>query len=201
MRKLMPPAPTCPVKPDRLAAPLLDDKPTRIYVPLLMRSWNMRVCHVNVSYHLGVARTILLVDWHEHMHAVVVSFLSTTPGAKVFQTRWPIIFLPLPSGPGVAVSTDYFAALPVTPRGNCYILLFADKLSRRADMYAVSAAEFTAEGSAGILVNKYMPLWGCSVSLLSDSGLHFCTYVPSCHTLCTSFWACEKSQEAPIPPT
>ena len=38
-------------------------------------------------------------------------------------------------------------------------------------MYAGSAAEFTAEGTADILVNKYMPLWGCPASLLSNNGL------------------------------
>ena len=42
-------------------------------------------------------------------------------------------------------------------------------------MYAVSAAEFTAEGTADILVNKYIPLWGRPVSLLSDNGLQFCS--------------------------
>ena len=42
-------------------------------------------------------------------------------------------------------------------------------------MYAVSAAESTAEGTADILVNKCIPLWGCPVSLLSDKGLQFCS--------------------------
>ena len=89
--------------------------------------------------------------------------------------RWPILSLPLPSGPGVTVSVDYFGPLPVTPRGNSYILIFTDRFSRRADMYDVSAAEFTAEGTANILVNKYIPLWGFPASLLSDNGLKFCS--------------------------
>ena len=88
---------------------------------------------------------------------------------------WSILFLPLPSGPGVAVSVDYLAPLPVTPRGNSYITLFTDRLSRRKDMYAVSVAEFTAEGTADILVNKYILLWGCPTSLLFDNGLHICS--------------------------
>ena len=40
-------------------------------------------------------------------------------------------------------------------------------------MYAVSTAEFTAEGTADILVNKNIPLWGCLASLLSDNRLQF----------------------------
>ena len=60
-------------------------------------------------------------------------------------------------GPGVTVSVDYFGPLPVTPRENSDNLLFTDRFSRHADMYAVSVAKFTAEGTADILVNKYIP--------------------------------------------
>ena len=42
-------------------------------------------------------------------------------------------------------------------------------------MYTVSAAEFTAEGTSDILVNKYIPLWGCPASFLSENGLQFCS--------------------------
>ena len=42
-------------------------------------------------------------------------------------------------------------------------------------MYAVSAAELTAEGTAEILVNKCIPLWGCSGSLHSDNGSQLCS--------------------------
>ena len=65
--------------------------------------------------------------------------------------------------------------LPVTPRGNTCILLFTGSFSRRADMFAVTAAEFTAEGTANILINRYIPLWGCPRSILSDNGLQFCS--------------------------
>ena len=59
-------------------------------------------------------------------------------------------------------------------RGNSYILLFTDRFSRRADMFAVTTAEFTAEGTANILVNRFIPLWGCPSTLLSDNGSQFC---------------------------
>ena len=89
--------------------------------------------------------------------------------------RWPIISMPLPKGPGVAVSVDYFVPLPVTPRGNTYILLFTDRVSRRVDMLPVTAAEFTAEGTANILVSQYIPLWWCPRIILSKNVLQYCS--------------------------
>ena len=83
--------------------------------------------------------------------------------------------MPLPEGPGVAVSVDHFGPLPVTPRGHTYILLFTDRFSRRADMFPATAAEFTAEGTANILVNQYIRLWGCPRTILSGNGLQFCS--------------------------
>ena len=44
-----------------------------------------------------------------------------------------------------------------SPRDNTYILLFTDRFSRRADVFPVTAAEFTAEGTNNILVNQYFP--------------------------------------------
>ena len=88
--------------------------------------------------------------------------------------RWPVLPIPLPNSPGVAVSVDYFGPLPITARGNSYILLFTDRFSRRADMFAVTTADFTAEGTANIVVNRFIPLWGCPFTLLSDNGPQFC---------------------------
>ena len=51
-------------------------------------------------------------------------------------------------------------------------------------MYAVAAAEFTAEGTANILINRCIPLWACLRSILSDNGLHFCSKLsPAVHQL------------------
>ena len=83
--------------------------------------------------------------------------------------------MPLPNGPGILVRVDYFGPLPTTPRGKSYILLFTDRFSRRADMYATAEAEFTASNTADTLVDRYIPLWGYPVSLLSDNGLQLCS--------------------------
>ena len=87
--------------------------------------------------------------------------------------RWPTLCLPQPNGPGILISVDYFGPLPITPRGNTYILLFTDRFSCRTDMYATTDAEFTTSGAADILIDRYIPLWECPVTLLSDNELQF----------------------------
>ena len=57
-RKLTPPTPVCPDKPGGRAARHFHDKPTRIYVPLLMQPWIMQAFHANAAFHFGVARTL-----------------------------------------------------------------------------------------------------------------------------------------------
>ena len=94
------------------------------------------------------------------------------------QTTWltvrlPIISITLPKGPGIAISVDYFGPLQVTPRGNTYILPITDRSSLRAGVFATTAAEFTAEGTANILVNQYITLRGCPRTMLSDNGVQF----------------------------
>ena len=79
-----------------------------------------------------------------------------------------------PNSPGIPVSVDNFGSLSITARGNYYIFHFTDRSSLRADMFAVTAAEFTAEGTANISVNRFDLLWGCPSTLLSDNRLQVC---------------------------
>ena len=167
--------------PTRLRRPPLDD-PIRIYVPLLARPWIMHACHADASYHLGVTRTPKMLErflWWVGMEACTKWWVRRCLKYQARKTsrqtvRWPVLFIPLPDSPGVSVSVDYFGPLSTTALGNSYILLFTDRFSRRADMFAVTTAEVTAEGAANILVNRFIPLWGCPSTLLSDNGLQFC---------------------------
>ena len=81
--------------------------------------------------------------------------------------------MPLPSGPGQIVSVDYFGPLPITQNGNKHILLCTDRFSRHIAAYAATQDERTAEGTARIFVEQYIPLWGCCYTLLSDNGPEF----------------------------
>ena len=162
---------------------LLNDEPIRIYVPLLMRPWIMQTCHSTASCHLGTRRTLRILErfyWWIGVNVCTRWWLRHCLKCQARKTprptvRLPIISMPLPEGRGIAISVDYFGPLPFTPRGNTYILLITDRFSRRADMFAVAAAEFTAEGTANILVTQYIALWGCPPTILSDNGLQFCS--------------------------
>ena len=167
--------------PARLRRPPFND-PVRIYVPLLARPWMMHACHADTSCHLGVTRTLKMLErfyWWVGMEACTKWWVRRCLKCQARKTsrqtvRWPILPIPLPNSPGVAVSVDYFGPLPITARGSSYILHFTDRFSRRADMFAVTTAEFTAEGTTNILVNRFIPLWGCPSTLLSDNGPQFC---------------------------
>ena len=104
------------------------------------------------------------------MHAVVASPLLEVPSAEN-----PTADCPLAHHRNASAGRSRHRPLPVTPRGNTYILLFIDRFSRRADMLPVTAAEFTAESTTNIPVNQYIPLWGCPRTILSDNGLQFCS--------------------------
>ena len=109
--------------------------------------------------------------------------------------RRPVILLPLPPGPSIAVSVDNFEPLPVKPRGNTYILLFTDRFSRRGDIFAVTAAEFTAEGMANILINRYVAFSFTGAHVASSRTTVFSS-TPSFPTSYMSL-AFEKSPPAP----
>ena len=103
--------------------------------------------------------------------------------------------MPLPEEPGIAIRVDCFGLLPVTSRGDTYILLFTDRFSRRADMFAVTAAEFTAEGTADVLINRYIPLWGCPRS--KNSRTTASRFAQSFRMPSTSFLGFGKLTPAP----
>ena len=141
----------------------------------------MQACNSTASCHLGTTRTLRVLErfhWLIDMTVCTRWWLRHCLKCQARQTprltvRWPIITMPLREGPGVAVSVDCSGPLPVTPRGSTYIMLFTDRFSRRADMFPVTAAEFTAEGTADTLVNQYIPLWDCPRTILSGTRLQF----------------------------
>ena len=120
-----------------------------------MRQLVLHTCHTTSPYYLGIARTLSLLlrfFWWIGIDISTRWWLRRCCKCQARKTSrqtisWPIISPPLPNGPGILVSVHYFGPLPITPRGNVYILIFTDRFSRRADMYATTEAEFTASGT------------------------------------------------------
>ena len=95
--------------------------------------------------HSANARTFLLVGRYEDLHPVVASPLLEVSSVTTSRltARWPIISMPQPEGPDIAVSVEYFGPFTVTLRRNRYILLFADRFNRQADMFTITTPDFT----------------------------------------------------------
>ena len=121
---------------------LPSNDPVCIYVLLLARQWIMHACHADASSHLGVTRTLKMLErfyWWVGMEVCTKRWVRRCLKCQARKTsrqtvRWPVLPIPLPNSSGVAVSVDYFGPLPITARGNSYMLLFTDRFSRRADM-------------------------------------------------------------------
>lgn len=75
------------------------------------------------------------------------------------------------------MSFDFLGPLPKTKHNNEFVFLVVDLFSRHAEGYALSKREKNAKGFVAILVNEYIPPWGCPHTFLSDRGQEFATGV------------------------
>ena len=153
----------------------------QIHVPMLMRPWVFRGCHVDSVCHFGVTRTLQMLQrfyWCVGLDQSVRWWIRRCLFCQAQKSsrqaiRWPTTLMPLPCGPGQIVSVDYFGPLPIARNGYKHILLYTDRFSRHIAAYAVTQDERTAEGTARIFVEQYIPLWGCPHTLLPHSGSEF----------------------------
>lgn len=108
------------------------------------------------------AGVFLPVDWHGHLRPLVdppqSQMPGTMPGARDFTPYDPQAYpFPAPAQKpqcSPSASTASFGLLPLTPRGNLYIRIFADRFNRRANIFAVTAAHFTPAGTADIFIDQ-----------------------------------------------
>lgn len=97
---------------------------------------------------------------------------SAVPGASEFaeNLRWPVSGMSLSDGPDEVIAINHFGPLPVTTGGNKHTLLVTDYFNHRAAFYVFTIAQFIAVGTTDILVNDFIPKWGCPKLLLSENG-------------------------------
>lgn len=64
----------------------------------------------------------------------------------------------LSAGHGIAIIVDHSGRIPAVPRSSTYISLYIDRFSHRAEVFDAMTANITAESTANILTNRYIPL-------------------------------------------
>jgi transposase InsO family protein len=69
------------------------------------------------------------------------------------------------------LSTDIMGPLPLTPRGNKYVLVVVDHFTKWVEIFAVP--DQTAETCARIIINEVIARFGCPHSIHSDQGRNY----------------------------
>ena len=69
------------------------------------------------------------------------------------------------------LATDYIGPLPITPRGNRYILVLTDHFTKFVEVIAVP--DQSAEVCASKILNEFIARWGCPLSIHSDQGRNY----------------------------
>ena len=69
------------------------------------------------------------------------------------------------------LAIDILGPLPLTPRGNWYILLVTDHFTKWVEIFAVP--DQTATTCAEVILNEVVARFGCPLSLHSDQGRNY----------------------------
>ena len=169
-----------------------------------MWPWIMQACYATAPSRLGVARTHSMLELFYWWISMNISTrwwlrhcLQRQPRKSFGRTaRWPVLSLPLPSGPGSATSVDYFAPLLVLPKGNSYIHSPFHRPFQPPQTYT----PFLRPNSRPRTPPTF---WGARASLYGGAQLVSTpttdsNFSPSCFTRFTSYTACAKLQQGPI---
>ena len=150
----------------------------RLCVPRTMRQSVMAAVHGSkLSGHPGIKRMIdkLIEDiWWPTIRQDVVRFISACrlcQAAKQRRMKIPTQPSNIPSGPWSQIAVDYTGPLPLTSRGNQYILVIVDKFTRYA--VAIATEDMTSETTATHLLSRIICEHGLPEYIQSDRGNSF----------------------------
>jgi hypothetical protein len=126
----------------------------RLCIPRAMRQSVMSTVHGSkLSGHPGIKRMIdKLIEnvWWPSIHSDVVHFISSCrlcQAAKQRRMKIPTQPSNIPSGPWSQIAVDFTGPLPLTSRGNVYILVCVDKFTRYAVAIATIHSQLTYQSS------------------------------------------------------
>jgi transposase InsO family protein len=155
----------------------------QLVAPWVIRSEILEYLHDHrTAAHLGIAKTFAKVQLRYYW-----------PGYKADIERWcqrcnKCAQGKPGSGPGRAklksmvagiplerVAMDFLGPLPMTDKGNQYILVLSDYFTKWTESYALP--DMLAETVADCIVNEFVSRWGVPLQLHSDQGRDFESHV------------------------
>jgi len=180
------------------------NEPARFCVPSSLRAALLTAAHdAPTSGHLGSARTLerLAAFYWSSMRSDVANWCRscTTCSARSSpRTAPPGLLMPLaPTYPGEVVVMDFLGPLPLSSRGNKFILVFADHFSKWVETVAVPSADAVTVADA--LVERIVCRLGPPATLLSDKGTHFTAQLIK--TICSRLGSDQRHSTAYHPQT
>lgn len=87
------------------------------------------------------------------------------------KTKQPMLITDTPAAPFDKIQIDIVGPLPVTPRGNKYILTVQDNFSKYSD--AIPISKIDSETIATALAEQFISRYGCPRSIHTDQGTNF----------------------------
>jgi len=152
---------------------------TQFIVPLKLKEVVLKNLHNSViSGHLGIKKTKGKVHqkyyWYEMKEDIAIWISkceicgANKPPPK--SPRAPLGSMPV-GAPLDRIATDILGPLPITPRGNRYILTVTDYFTKWVEIFAVP--DQTATTCAEIILNEIICRYGCPLSIHSDQGRNY----------------------------
>jgi hypothetical protein len=154
----------------------------QLAVPRAQRDHVLNSLHgTSWAGHGGVSRTLAVVRRHVWWPSWTADTAYWVTHCVPCQARkrdgrrsfWPLVWRDRPRAPFDTVAIDYFGRLPASGGGHVYILVVQCVHSKWVELYAVTADQATAEGTAQLLVDQFCTRHGPPRAILSDRGSTF----------------------------
>ncbi|MCP3667793.1 MAG: DDE-type integrase/transposase/recombinase, partial [Gammaproteobacteria bacterium] len=153
--------------------------PDQLVVPLSHRQRVLQACHDDIfSAHLGVEKTLKKVSqrfFWPNLKQTVIDYVRHCPDCQTKKNppqaeRAPMVPIPV-TGPWATVGVDILGPLPITERGNSFILVFTDYLTKWVECFCLHDQKATTV--AKCLIEGVICQHSCMFRLLSDQGTNF----------------------------
>ena len=156
---------------------------TQIVIPVVLQEpvFHMSLHHRSAG-HFGVTTTIARMHrdwWYPGLNTRVATRVGTCHRclAKIMREKVRAgIHVPQKNGyPMQSMYIDLVGPLPISGKGNRYILSVEDGFSRFIQLFPLPSKHAT--GVPKVLVNEVIKVFGCPMRFHSDNGQEFCANV------------------------